>query len=108
MVCWLHVLSDVEQMLSNVELMLELEGVVLAPGPNWDVAARRELVQDERLASLSSDCRNDKHPELISEGMSPLEDEVEDWARAAAATAEMTTRDFIERDCVILTSGRVF
>jgi hypothetical protein len=58
--------------------MLALEGLELPSGPNWDVAVMSELVQEERLVSLSSDSRNDEHPEVISVGMSTSDDEVVD------------------------------
>lgn len=70
MVCSEHELVDV-QMLSSAELIAPEEGidVELTLGPNWEVAAMRGPVHDERLISLSSELRNDSHPELTSVGM---------------------------------------
>jgi hypothetical protein len=64
-------LAAVEQMLLRAALMVPAEGVELelAPGPNWEVAAIIGFVHDDMLLSLSSELRNDWHPELTPVGM---------------------------------------
>jgi len=56
-----HELAEVEHKLLSAEVIVAVEGVdvELAPGPNWEVAAMRVLVHDERLVSLSSALKND-------------------------------------------------
>ena len=68
-------LADVEHMLLSAVLIVAEEGVdvELAPDPNEDVAAMRGLVHNERLVSLSSELRNDPHPELIPVGIRGFE-----------------------------------
>jgi hypothetical protein len=65
-------------MLLSTELIVPADSADegLAPVTNWEVAETRGLVHDERLVSLSSDLRNDSHPELSPKGMSgfPLGD----------------------------------
>jgi len=97
-------LAEVEHMLSSAELIVADEGVdvELAPGPNWEVAAIRGLVHDERLESPSSELRNDSHAELIPVGIrgfvvdiAAAAEDADDWAKATLVRAERMTMDFI-------------
>ena len=117
-------LAEVEHKLLSAEVIVAVEGVdaELAPGPNWEVAAMRVPVHDERLVSLSSPLRNDSHPELIPVGIRGFAVEVpvavddayktkkqkvrcistktwaihtDDWAKATVVRAERIAMDFI-------------
>ena len=79
----MHELLDEEQILLSAELMEDIDGVELEPGPNCWEAEMRGLVQDDKLLSLFRFERKDEQPELIFEGIRGL-------ALGAEAAAEDT------------------
>ena len=73
----MHELLDEEQILFSAELMVDVDGVVLEPGPNCWVAEIRGLVQGDKLLSLFRFERKDEQAELIFEGIRGLALDVE-------------------------------
>ena len=63
--------------------MVDVDGVVLEPGPNRWEAEMRGVVQDDKLLSLFRFERKDEQPELMFEGIIGL-------ALGVEATAEDT------------------
>ena len=79
----MHESLDEEQILFSAELMVDVDGVVLEPGPNCWEAEMRGVVQDDKLLSLFRFERKDEQPELMFEGIIGL-------ALGVEATAEDT------------------
>ena len=79
----MHESLDEEQIPFSAELMVDVDGVVLEPGPNCWEAEMRGVVQDDKLLSLFRFERKDEQPELMFEGIIGL-------ALGVEATAEDT------------------